>query len=92
MSKPSKNHKTSKTPKPNKSTTSFRIPEGESHVRDLINLVSEATGQTPSHWVYGTIVKRLTEAGLLDQNRQPVEEKIAEVRAMLPPGADMPRK
>lgn len=65
---------------------SFHIPAAESHVAELLQVVCAATGNTPSNWVYGTLVKRLQEVGLLDGNRQIVRAAFKELQGSLPPG------
>ncbi len=66
---------------------SFHIPATEPHVQNLIELVADFKGTTPSQWVYQIVIKKLQEAGLLDEKHQIVMSKYQELMAALPPGA-----
>lgn len=67
---------------------SFHIPANEHHIFELIKLVSDVTGQTPSHWVYSAVIKKLTEAGLVDAKHQIIQSQYDALQAALPPGAE----
>lgn len=72
--------------KPVATKQTFHIPAAEQHVADLIELVAQVTGQTPSSWVYGTVMRRLKDVGLLDEQNKIVQAKYEAVLAELPPG------
>lgn len=67
---------------------SFHIPADEHHIFDLIQLVCDVTGQTPSHWVYNAVIKKLNEAGLINAKHQIIQSQFKALQAALPPGAE----
>lgn len=77
--------------KPKAAKQSFHIPASEGNIVELIELVSDVTGQTPSHWVYGTVIKRLQEAGLINDKHQTIQSEYDALVAALPPGAKRKR-
>ena len=66
---------------------SFHVPADEQYVAQLIQDVCDATGQTPSGWVYSTILRRLQDVGLLNQHKQIVQSSYKTLLETLPPGA-----
>jgi hypothetical protein len=67
---------------------SFHIPADEHHISELIQLVCDVTGTTPSRWVYGTVLKRLKETGLIDEKGQTVRSEYQTLFEALPPGVE----
>lgn len=66
---------------------SFHVPATEHHVADLLGLVCDVVGTTPSRWVYGAVIEKLQKAGLIDASHQPIAAAMKELNAAMPPNA-----
>jgi hypothetical protein len=67
---------------------SFHIPAAEYGIAELIQLICNATGTTPSSWVYAAVTQRLRNNGMIDSSNRIIPAEYKRLQAALPPGAE----
>lgn len=67
---------------------SFHIPAKNHDIEELIQLICDVTGETPSSWVYKAVLHRLRNGCLIDSSNNIIPAEYKRLQAALPPGAE----